>query len=152
MQKTISVFLVLAATAWSFAADNGPSIALNFGAGEPDGAEEGTVEGAAGVAGTQNWNNLFGNEGFPGDDDIFLDVGGNSVGSDVNVEWVSNNTWSTDGRGNEDTNDAPEGNDRALMLGYLDTTDASITEIKISLRIMVADVPNQGTDPLHVVG
>ncbi|MCA9212761.1 MAG: hypothetical protein KDB27_06845, partial [Planctomycetales bacterium] len=113
-----------------FAANGGTSIALNFGAGEPNGAEEAVVEGAAGTAGTKNWNNLYGNEGF-GDEEIFLDVGGVETASGVTVEWTSNNTWSTDGRG-EDTNDAPEGNDRALMLGYLDTTDTSVTEILIN--------------------
>lgn len=130
----LKLLVFIAVLGWAgsaMAANSGSSIALNFGASEPEGAEEATVTGAAGVAGTQNWNNLIGNEGFGGDDDIFLDVGGSPVESDVSVEWISNNTWSTDGRGNEDTNDAPEGNDRALMLGYLDTTDSSITEIKV---------------------
>lgn len=66
---------------------------------------------AAGVAGTKNWNNLQLNNGFPGDDEIILDVGGVPQASSVTVEWTSNNTWSNDGRG-EDTNNAPDGNDR----------------------------------------
>ena len=126
----VGLAMVLGGASVALAANSGTSVALNFGAGEPNGAEEAIVDGAAGVAGTQNWNNLFGPESF-GDEEIFLDVGGVETGSDVTVEWISNNTWSTDGRGNEDTNDAIEGNDRALMLGYLDTTDASITEITI---------------------
>ena len=38
----------------------------------------------------------------------------------MSVEWVSNNTWSSTGRG-EDNNTAPPGNDKNLMTGYLDT-------------------------------
>jgi hypothetical protein len=116
------------------AANNGKSIALNFGADEPSGSSEATVNGAAGVAGTVNWNNLSFASGFPGDDPIVIDVGAQPTASNVTVEWTSSNTWATDGRG-EDTNNAPEGNDRALMLGYLDTTSTSISQV------MVEDIP-----------
>ncbi|MCA9149317.1 MAG: PEP-CTERM sorting domain-containing protein [Planctomycetales bacterium] len=128
--KHLAVLLALACPTAALAANSGTSIALNFGADEPNGAEEGMVNGAAGVAGTKNWNNLILNIG-DGSDEIFLDVGGQAQTSGVSVDWDSANTWSTDGRG-EDTNNAPDANDRALMLGYLDTSDVSVTQINIS--------------------
>ena len=128
--KHLAMLLALGCSSAAFAANNGSSIAINFGADEPSGAIEAEVLGAAGVAGTKNWNNLQLNNGFPGDDEIILDVGGVPQASSVTVEWTSNNTWSNDGRG-EDTNNAPDGNDRALMLGYLDTTDTSVTQVVV---------------------
>ncbi|MDG2385712.1 MAG: PEP-CTERM sorting domain-containing protein [Pirellulaceae bacterium] len=111
------------------ASPTGISIGLNFGADEPNGGLEGVIEGPAGVVGTANWNNLE----LAGDiyEDVFIDANGTEVGTGVEVEWASNNTWSSDGRG-EANNSAPAGNDRALMLGYLDTSDTSITEVSIS--------------------
>ena len=124
--KFFLVALGLAGATSAFASPTGRSIAINFGADEPDGANQAYVEGAAGVAGTANWNNLTLLSGVS--DEITMDVSGAPVGTSVEVEWMSNNTWSTDGRG-EDNNNAPPGNDYNLMLGYLDTTDVSITEV-----------------------
>jgi hypothetical protein len=90
------------------------SIAINFGADEPDGARS-DVTGPAGVLGTATWNNLdLANGSAAG----LLKGDGGATG--VAVEWVSNNTWSSTGRG-EENNTAPPGNDRNLMTGYLDT-------------------------------
>jgi hypothetical protein len=113
------------------AAPTGPSIAINFGADEPSGAGLAFVEGAAGVLGTVNWNNFEGPESFA-PEPLEMDVSGASQASTAEVEWVSTNTWASDGRG-EANNFAPEGDDRALMVGYLDqnTTDFTI-EVTVS--------------------
>ena len=131
MSRTKFVVLAvgLAWCATTHASPTGNSIAVNFGADEPNLAEEGFVNGAAGVAGTVNWNNTIGVADVL--DDVQMDVNGTTVGTSVEVEWISNNTWSSDGRG-ENNNNAPPGNDRALMLGYLDTTDVSVTEVRVS--------------------
>jgi len=118
--------------AWATSVSGSPtgvSVAINFGADEPNATAQAFVEGAAGVAGTVNWNNTTGLADLL--DDVVLDVGGTPTASGIEVEWTSNNTWSSDGRG-EDNNNAPDGNDRNLMLGYLDTTDTSITEIRVN--------------------
>ncbi len=121
--------------AWAsslYGSPTGTSIGLNFGPDEPNFADGGYVDGAAGVAGTVNWNNLLSDTATDGfTDDVALDAQGMVSGTQVEVEWVMANTWSSDGRG-ENNNDAPDGNDRRLMLGYLDTTDTSVTEVNIS--------------------
>ncbi len=129
-----STKLLVAAACLTWAASlygspTGVSVAINFGADEPNALGEAFVDGPAGVVGTANWNNTEGATDIF--DDIALDVGGDATASGIQVEWISNNTWSTDGRG-EDNNDAPDGNDRNLMLGYLDTTDVSVTEVIVS--------------------
>jgi hypothetical protein len=48
----------------------------------------------------------------------------------VTVSWVSNNTWASTGRGEE--NNRLVGADRALMLGYLDTANATTTSVTIT--------------------
>jgi hypothetical protein len=123
---TFTVVALLAASLQ--AASIAPSFAINFGADEPDGAGS-AVNGAAGVLETATWNNLSGNEGGPVA--LNLDTDGVSSGSDVMVSWTSNNTWSSTGRG-EENNTAPDGNDRNLMTGYLDTNDTSVTTISVS--------------------
>lgn len=121
----------------------GPSIGINFAPEEPNGAELGFVEGPAGVAGSANWNNVLG--GASGlESDLVMDVGGAAVNTSVDVEWFSNNTWSSDGRG-EANNSAPEGPDRSLMLGYLDTTDVSVTEI------LIGNLPSQLSSGFDVI-
>ena len=112
------VAAMLALGSVATAGPEGLSIAINFGADEPDGARS-DVTGAAGVLGTTNWNNLDLLDGT--DVSVNGDDGGSVVGGVATVTWVSNNTWSSTGRGNEENNTAPDGGDRNLMTGYLDT-------------------------------
>jgi hypothetical protein len=106
----------------------GAVVAINFGADEPAGAGS-AVSGAAGVLGTVNWNNL---ETLTGDGAaLSADVDGASVASGVTVSWTSNNTWSSGGR-SEDNNSAPEGDDRNLMIGYLDTNGEDPNSVVVS--------------------
>ncbi len=93
------------------------TISINFGANEPDAAGS-AVTGAAGVLGTSNWNNVAGQNGTASD---LIDS--NGAATSASVEWTSNNTWASQGKG-EDNNTAPEGNDRNLMTGYLDTNES----------------------------
>ncbi len=110
------------------ASPTGSSIGFNFAVDEPNGGFEAEVAGAAGAVGTVNWNNLEGQADIF--DEVVMDVSGAAQDTGIEIEWISNNTWSSDGR-SEANNDAPEGNDRALMLGYLDTSATSITEVNI---------------------
>ena len=87
------------------------TISINFGANEPDAAGS-AVTGAAGVLGTSNWNNVAGQNVTASD---LIDS--NGAATSASVEWTSNNTWASQGKG-EDNNTAPEGNDRNLMTGY----------------------------------
>jgi hypothetical protein len=106
----------------------GAVVAINFSADEPAGAGS-AVSGAAGVLGTVNWNNL---ETLTGEGAaLSADVDGASVASGVTVSWTSNNTWSSAGR-SEDNNSAPEGDDRNLMIGYLDTNGADPNSVVVS--------------------
>ena len=112
------------------AAPDAASIAINFAAEEPEGQFLGEVEGPAGVLDTVNWNNF---EGNIGEEDLSADVGGTVTASTASVNWTSNNTWASDGRGNEDLNEAEEDTpNRALMTGYLDTnaTDPSVVIVE----------------------
>lgn len=111
----------------AYATPTGSSISINFGADEPDGAGS-AVTGAAGLAGTVNWNNLELNEGNSA---LTMDVQSASMASTATVSWTSNNTWSSQGRG-EENNTAPAGDDRNLMTGYLDTTDVTVTEVTVT--------------------
>lgn len=100
-------------------------IAINFAADEPAGARS-DVTGPAGVLGAANWNNVDGASGNASN--LIDDLG---TVTPVVVDWVSNNTWSSTGRG-EENNTAPPGGDRNMMTGYLDTTDVSVTTVTVS--------------------
>jgi hypothetical protein len=119
--------------AWSgaYASPTGTSIAINFAADELNlFGDTSEVEGAAGVLRTENWNNFELLESFDAEP-LTADVLGAPQDSSATVEWVSNNTWTSNGR-DEKNNDADEGPDHNLMAGYLDTNDTSITTIEIS--------------------
>jgi hypothetical protein len=123
----------LAGDAWA------QSIAINFGADEPDGARS-DVAGPAGVLGTANWNNL----------DLLSGTAAGLVNSDgvatgVSVEWLSNNTWASAGRG-EDNNTAPPGDDRNLMTGYLDTAGAGGQGVQIDVSGLSAAITEPAYD------
>jgi len=106
-----------------------PSIGLNFGANEARGVLASTnIAGVASIA-QANWNNLGGQTGST--NKIVADVGGTAAATPVNVEWNSNNTWASTGRGEENNRFATNGADRVLMTGYLDTTASSTTAITI---------------------
>jgi len=106
---------------------DGSVLAINFGADEPDGNRS-DVSGAAGILGTSNWNNLDGASGEASE--LIADNGGSAAGSSVSVTWASNNTWSSQGRG-EENNEAAEGDDRNMMTGYLDTNNTSQTTVTV---------------------
>ncbi len=115
-------------------APDGSTIAINFGADEPAGARS-DVTGAAGVLGTISWNNLDGSEGEAA---LSADVDGAPVATTASVSWASNNTWASGGRA-ENNNDAPEGDDRNLMIGYLDTNGEDPNSVTVS------GLPAEGT-------
>ena len=96
LKFVLVAFLLIGATS-VFASPTGSSIAINFAADEPDGANQAFIDGAAGVAGTVTWNNTTLGIGVA--DEIFMDVNGTSVGTSVELEWLSDNTWSSEGRG-----------------------------------------------------
>lgn len=106
----------------------GSSISINFGADEPDGAGS-AVTGEAGILGSSVWNNV---EGNAGEATQLIALAGGAAGlTDISVSWESNNTWSSTGRG-EENNSAPEGEDRNMMTGYLDTNNTSLTTVTVS--------------------
>ena len=125
----LAVVVLIGSNAAIQATPTGTSIAINFAADEvaPDGS---AVTGAAGLAGTVNWNNFTLNASTAAQP-LSKDVMSSSVSSTAMVEWVSNNTWASTGRG-EENNTAPAGNDRNLMTGYLDTNNTSETRVSVT--------------------
>ena len=121
-------FLILSFPTVMVGSPTGFSIGINFAADEPNGAGS-AVSGPAGVLGTKHWNNVVGSTS---DDIISLvtDVNGNALETDTFVEWTAAGTWSSDGRG-EDLNDAPDGDNRNLMLGYLDTDESEPSVVSV---------------------
>ncbi|MEM7263656.1 MAG: hypothetical protein AAF488_16835, partial [Planctomycetota bacterium] len=111
------------------------SIAINFGADEPPGVRS-DVNGAAGFLGTENWNNIDLASGGP--TFLQLDDDGSLDDTDVSVEWTSANTWASQGR-SEDNNSAPDGDDRNLMTGYLDTNATDPNRVTVSGLDSVSD-------------
>jgi hypothetical protein len=106
------------------------SIGLNFGANE-EGAQLSTndVAGVNAVA-QANWNNIFGNE-VTGQTGIAADKAGASQTTSVTVDVSgSGNTWASQGPRGENNNLLTD-NDNILMTGYLDTGDATTTQVKI---------------------
>ena len=110
------------------ASPGGLSVAINFGADEPDGARSDVLD-EAGVLLTASWNNLDLAAGGPVA--VMSDNDGATQDDGIMVTWASNNTWSSQGRG-EENNTAPVGDDRNLMTGYLDTSDVSVTTVDVT--------------------
>ena len=114
-----------------------PAIALglNFGADEPDGANQfgladTDLAGAPG-AGQSNWNNLSGQNGSGAD--LVADARGAAVPTAISVDWVSNGSWASTGRSeNNGTNFKVGTSDFNLMGGYLDTGGDTTTTVTIS--------------------
>ncbi len=133
VRVSLRVSLIAAAAAIAgfsaaWASPGGLSVAINFAADEAPGVRS-DVLGAAGVLGTETWNNVDFANGGP--TDLNADDDGTSTPAGVSVTWTSNNTWSSTGRG-EENNTAPAGDDRNLMTGYLDTTDTSVTMVTVA--------------------
>ena len=124
-------------------------IGLNFGANQDGGSL--AADDSAGVAGSEqsNWNNLEGAEGSASL------VGHDGADTGATVEWASNNLWSSTGAG-EENNAFPDGGDKTLFTGYLDTTDNTTTSVTIKdipaamamgydvVLYLMGGVPNKG--------
>jgi hypothetical protein len=106
------------------------SIGLNVGANEAGAQLSPTdVAGVSQIA-QANWNNIFGN------DTTAIPAGpiaaNNGSATPVTVDITgSGNTWASEGPRGENNN-LMTGNDAILMTGYLDTGDATTTQVKIS--------------------
>jgi hypothetical protein len=114
----------------ALATPTGYSIGLNFGANQGNSTLAATdVAGVASVA-QRNWNNLSDGSGF-NPEAIVADNNNNAAPNiNIGVEWTSNNTWASTGAGEE--NNGFTGADRILMTGYLDTGNATTSEVTIS--------------------
>ncbi len=108
------------------------TIGLNFGADEYSGGNQGTLapSSAAGAVPQANWNNLTGANGTSTNVIVADTAYETPADTAVVVNWVSNGTWSSTGRGEE--NIQLTGADRALMIGYLDTGNATTTSVTIT--------------------
>jgi hypothetical protein len=108
----------------------GESLAINFGADEPNAAATAVVNGPAGVYGTAIWNNTTLADGTASN--LLADNNGVSLATTASVTWSSTNTWAAAGRGEENIT-APPGNDFNLMQGYLDTLDVGQEGVSVTV-------------------
>jgi hypothetical protein len=99
----------------------------------------------AGVVPQANWNSLFTNMGTDQSGNVY-DNNGTAVSSTATISWAANNTWSNT-RPGEMNNNFPEGGDRIMMTGYLDSTDmaagattVTVNNIDAPLRTPAYDV------------
>lgn len=110
------------------------SIGLNFGVGDATTATNrlnpGDIAGVPAVA-QANWNNISGQAGTNIVNIVDDAVDDTSKTTSVSLTFVSNNTWSSTGHG-EENNQFPPGPDRTLMTAYLDTGNATTTSVTIS--------------------
>ncbi len=112
------------------------SLGLNFGADEPDGSNGFSLAptdeaGAPGLV-QANWNNLTTLTGAAASG-LMANIAGAAIPTGVSVEWSSNNTWASTGRGEPNGDNFKPGTaDAKLMGGYLDTGDPTLTTVKIS--------------------
>jgi len=105
-------------------------IGLNFGANEANGNLASATDAAGVLAVKQgNWNALRGQNGT--NTTVVAETGGKSENTSVRVQWTSNGTWATTGRGEENIR-FPAGPDKTLMTGYLDTGNATTTSVTIT--------------------
>ncbi len=118
----------------AFATPTGYSIGLNFGADEPNATGGGNLAATdvagVGAAAQRNWNNLTGASGFNLETVVADNSGAAAPDAAITVEWTSNGSWASTGRGEE--NNAFTGPDRAMMTGYLDTGNATTSEVIIN--------------------
>jgi len=102
----------------------GNTIGINFASDEVNGV----VDGAAGVLGTVQWNNVEGAAGSA--NFLSADVGGSIGNTEISVTWDSPNTWASRGRGEE--NNSAEGQNAALMTGYIDTNGTDPNTVTVN--------------------
>lgn len=128
---------LLAASCFSMAytqiAAQTPSLGFNFASTDPDAATS-SLDPAevAGVVPAYNWNNLTGATGSA-TTGLVYDDNGTATPASVTVDWSSPNTWRSGGN-----NAFPEGPDRKLLSGYLDTGNTAANGI----RIGVTNIPS----------
>jgi hypothetical protein len=129
LKPTLVLALVAAACATSTASAQTPILGLKFAADDPDAATSSLAPtDIAGVVPTVNWNNLTGATGTDVGGLVY-NSGGAAVPSSATVTWASNNTW----RSTTGNNAFPEGPNRKLMAGYLDTLDTTAGGITITV-------------------
>jgi hypothetical protein len=116
----LTVFVLVLAV--RSAAAGTPSLGLKFAATDPDAATSSlTPTEVAGVYPAPNWNNLSGPTGMDVSGHSYTNATGGAVGSSAVVTWSSPNTW----RSTTGNNAFPEGPNRKLTAGYLDTNDTA---------------------------
>jgi hypothetical protein len=110
-------------------------VGLNFGVDQSGAAMQGTdVAGVPGVA-QPYWNNFSGAASATDANGNFVpsiaqsDQGANSY-TTINVTWNANGTFATTGAGAE--NNMFAGPDQVLLTGYLDTGDATTTQVTLT--------------------
>ena len=103
-------------------------IGLNFGANESKAALAPTDLAGVPPARQANWNNLRDRSGsLTG---LIAETDGTSQITTATVQWNSNGTWGSTGRGEENNQFAVP--DRLLMTGYIDTGDSTTTSVTVS--------------------
>jgi hypothetical protein len=124
---TFAAALFLLVFSGDFTSSQASSIGLDFGSGangsaDPDPSPM-TASDVAGVVPQANWNDLVGlSQATP---QALLNDQGLATGA--TVTWLCNNLWDTSANGGTDA----AGNAR-LMMGYLDSSDTSITNVLVS--------------------
>ena len=105
-------------------------VGLNFGATfvTNSSLQATDVAGVPAVA-QANWNNIVGVSGTT-TNAIVADDNGVSESTGVTVTWTSANLWSSTGSGEE--NNKFTGADKVLMTGYLDTGNATTSDVTIT--------------------
>src|SRR5687768_6536232 len=125
------------------ASPTGTSIPIKFAAEQTNGAGGfSSVDGAAGVLSSVNWNNTSDQSGAL---TLNLDRNGAVVASSAMVNWsAAVGNWSSSGRGEE--NNFATGENRDLMAGYLDTSNVSNITVTVSGLSFPSSPFNQGYD------
>src|SRR5215216_5392501 len=125
--RILGLACLLAGTAATFGQTAG--LGLKFAATDPDAATSSLApEEVAGVVPQANWNNLTGATGT-GVTGLEYDNGGAAVSSTATVTWTSPNTWRSGAN-----NAFPDGPDRKLVMGYLDTGNTAANGITITVN------------------
>jgi hypothetical protein len=126
-RKITGLACLFAATLGSFGQTVG--LGLKFAATDPDAATSSLLpEEIAGVVPQANWNNLTGATGTDVGS-LEYDNGGTATPSAATVTWTSPNTWRSGAN-----NAFPDGPDRKLVSGYLDTGNTAANGINITVN------------------
>jgi hypothetical protein len=133
---------LIAALGTATASAQTPILGLKFAADDPDAATSSlNPTEVAGVVPSANWNNLTGATGT-GVGGLVYDSGGTALASAVSVSWTSPNTW----RSTTGNNAFPEGPNRKLTAGYLDSGDTTATGISITVTGIDAAIRSPAYD------